>query len=67
MNGPRCPVCGKPMDVKLKPFCSRRCADRDLNRWLSEGYAIPAEEQPANDLQEADPGLDRLTERPEPL
>ncbi|MBF0355074.1 MAG: DNA gyrase inhibitor YacG [Alphaproteobacteria bacterium] len=51
MNGPRCPVCGKPMDIKLKPFCSRRCADRDLNRWLSEGYAIPSEEPPANDVE----------------
>lgn len=52
MNGPSCPVCGKPMDVKVKPFCSKRCADRDLNRWLSESYAIPTLEPPANDAEQ---------------
>jgi len=36
-----CPICGKPADPKLKPFCSRRCADIDLGRWLKGGYAIP--------------------------
>src|SRR5580698_1106540 len=35
-----CPVCGKTSDNKLKPFCSRRCADIDLGRWLKGGYAI---------------------------
>jgi uncharacterized protein len=36
-----CPTCGKPADARFKPFCSRRCADIDLGRWLKEGYAIP--------------------------
>lgn len=36
-----CPICGKPADAKLAPFCSRRCADVDLSRWLSGVYAIP--------------------------
>lgn len=36
-----CPICGKPADSRLKPFCSRRCADIDLGRWLKGGYAIP--------------------------
>lgn len=58
MNGPACPVCGKPMDVKLKPFCSKGCASLDLNRWLSEGYSIPAGDEPANDLDEPEEGLD---------
>ena len=40
----RCPICGKPADARLKPFCSRRCADVDLNRWLSGVYAVPAME-----------------------
>ena len=39
-----CPVCGKPQDEKLHPFCSKRCADVDLNRWLSGSYAIPAKD-----------------------
>ncbi|WIY53117.1 DNA gyrase inhibitor YacG [Devosia sp. YIM 151766] len=38
----KCPICGKPADEKLKPFCSKRCADVDLNRWLSGSYVIPA-------------------------
>jgi hypothetical protein len=43
-----CPICGKPADTRLKPFCSRRCADVDLGRWLKGGYAIPgAPEDPA--------------------
>ena len=36
-----CPVCGKPADPKYRPFCSRRCADVDLARWLNESYRIP--------------------------
>ena len=40
-EGPRCPICAKPQQTGYKPFCSKRCADVDLNRWLSDGYAIP--------------------------
>ncbi len=39
-----CPICGKAADAAYKPFCSRRCADIDLNRWLSGVYAVPAKE-----------------------
>jgi endogenous inhibitor of DNA gyrase (YacG/DUF329 family) len=39
----RCPICGKPSVERFKPFCSARCADVDLNRWLSGAYAIPGE------------------------
>lgn len=46
-NG-RCPICGKPSDPKLRPFCSRRCADVDLNRWLGGVYRVETEE-PADD------------------
>ena len=42
----KCAVCGKPQDDKFKPFCSKRCADVDLSRWLKGSYAIPAEEPP---------------------
>ena len=37
-----CPLCGKPSVRETYPFCSKRCKDIDLNRWLSGGYAIPA-------------------------
>jgi len=44
MTGARCPICGKPVEVAYRPFCSRRCADVDLQRWLTGAYAVPAEE-----------------------
>jgi uncharacterized protein len=39
-----CPLCGKSVDLAFKPFCSKRCADIDLNRWLSGVYAVPVKE-----------------------
>ena len=37
----KCPLCGKPTDIRFRPFCSKRCADLDLNQWFKGGYAIP--------------------------
>ncbi len=37
----KCPICQKPSDRAHKPFCSKRCADVDLGRWLTESYAVP--------------------------
>jgi endogenous inhibitor of DNA gyrase (YacG/DUF329 family) len=37
-----CPICNKPSDPAYRPFCSRRCADVDLGRWLNGSYALPA-------------------------
>jgi endogenous inhibitor of DNA gyrase (YacG/DUF329 family) len=48
---PRCPICSKPTVDEFKPFCSRRCADVDLNRWLSGVYAVPTEEAEDEDGQ----------------
>jgi uncharacterized protein len=42
----RCPICGKPAVVAHRPFCSARCANIDLGRWLKEGYSIPTDDQP---------------------
>ena len=39
-----CPICGKPADPAFRPFCSKRCADVDLQRWFTGRYAIPAVE-----------------------
>jgi endogenous inhibitor of DNA gyrase (YacG/DUF329 family) len=55
----RCSLCGKPVDQAFKPFCSKRCADIDLNRWLSGVYAVPAKEDDDEDGEhpkEADEG-----------
>ena len=50
----KCTICGKAPDPKYKPFCSKRCADVDLNRWLGGNYRIPTEEPGiANDLDAA--------------
>jgi len=38
----KCPICGKPATEASTPFCSERCRDVDLNRWLSGSYVIPA-------------------------
>ncbi|HEX6866524.1 MAG TPA: DNA gyrase inhibitor YacG [Caulobacteraceae bacterium] len=39
-----CPICGKPTDQAFRPFCSKRCADVDLQRWFAGVYAVPAVE-----------------------
>lgn len=39
-----CPICRKPSQQKFHPFCSSRCSQIDLNRWLGGTYAIPAVE-----------------------
>ncbi len=40
-----CPMCQKDSDPKYRPFCSKRCADLDLGKWLKGDYAIPATEE----------------------
>ena len=42
-KGRLCPICGKPREARYDPFCSRRCADVDLHRWLKGSYVIPGE------------------------
>ncbi len=42
----RCPICGRAPDQRYRPFCSKRCADIDLARWLGGDYRIPTEEKP---------------------
>jgi endogenous inhibitor of DNA gyrase (YacG/DUF329 family) len=42
----KCANCAKPVQEAYRPFCSKRCADVDLSRWLGGSYAIPAVEPP---------------------
>ena len=44
-----CPICRKPAQARFRPFCSRRCADVDLNRWLSGAYVVPGREEEDED------------------
>ena len=43
MSEPVCPICSKSAVERYAPFCSKRCADVDLSRWLKGSYAIPGE------------------------
>lgn len=45
MAGRACPICGKTALVKYRPFCSKRCADVDLQRWFTGTYAVPVVEE----------------------
>jgi hypothetical protein len=45
--GRRCPICRRATSVRFRPFCSQRCADLDLGRWLNDAYVIFSDE-PAN-------------------
>jgi endogenous inhibitor of DNA gyrase (YacG/DUF329 family) len=45
----RCPICGRPSAEETRPFCSKRCRDVDLNRWLSGHYVIPGSENDEED------------------
>jgi endogenous inhibitor of DNA gyrase (YacG/DUF329 family) len=51
----KCPICKKPSSEAHKPFCSKRCADIDLGRWLTASYALPAPPEP--DEEEDHPGF----------
>lgn len=53
MQPATCPICAKPAAPEVAPFCSRRCHDVDLNRWLSGGYRVKTDEKPA-DTPESD-------------
>ena len=48
-----CPICRKPATPDSYPFCSTRCADVDLHRWLGGVYAIPADDE--DDEETPDP------------
>ncbi|MEM7497696.1 MAG: DNA gyrase inhibitor YacG [Pseudomonadota bacterium] len=62
VKGGHCPICGRPTERALRPFCSKRCADVDLGRWLTGAYAIPAEEAPEEAREARGDGSDRSEE-----
>ena len=51
----RCPICAKPRSKRYDPFCSKRCADVDLHRWLKGSYVIPG----ASERREPEDGDER--------
>lgn len=58
-----CPICDKEPDAKYRPFCSSRCADLDLGRWLNGSYAVPSTDP--EDIEEALDAAERLAATPE--
>ena len=57
-KAPGCAICGKPMDAAYRPFCSRRCADEDLRRWLTGAYVVPGRETDEEGQQGPQPSAD---------
>ena len=55
-----CPICGRPADPQYKPFCTPRCADVDLNRWLGGVYRVEANDPEAEIETDLDAGSERL-------
>ena len=53
-KGEKCPICSATGEVKFRPFCSRRCADLDLAKWLNGNYSVPVVEMNEGDLEELD-------------
>lgn len=50
-----CPICQKATDSRFRPFCSRRCADIDLAKWIRGDYAVPS-----RDPEDMEKALDEI-------
>lgn len=51
-----CPICHKPAELpRMRPFCSKRCADIDLGRWFTEQYSAPATEADPDEADDSPP------------
>ncbi len=59
-----CPICGAPAQPERRPFCSKRCADVDLGRWLGERYVVAGVDGDAADASPA-PGGDDPSDDPD--
>lgn len=60
-----CPICKKETVAAYRPFCSKRCADVDLARWMSGSYALPSAEEP--NYEEIASALEELDAQKKPL
>jgi endogenous inhibitor of DNA gyrase (YacG/DUF329 family) len=54
----KCANCSKPVTEQYKPFCSKRCADVDLGRWLNESYVVPTNETAEDDEEKVEESED---------
>jgi endogenous inhibitor of DNA gyrase (YacG/DUF329 family) len=63
----RCPICEKqfdPAESRAMPFCSERCRQIDLGRWLREAYSVPVERNPDEEDESQSPNLRNPDHRP---
>nr|WP_319249589.1 DNA gyrase inhibitor YacG [uncultured Celeribacter sp.] len=58
-----CPICGADAVKAYRPFCSKRCADIDLARWMNGAYAVPSTRE--EDPEEIAEALEELFEEAE--
>jgi uncharacterized protein len=56
----RCPICQDDTEHAFRPFCSSRCADIDLGKWMTGSYAIPVTD---NTGDSEDDGSDAVASR----
>jgi len=59
-----CPICAGKPEERVRPFCSKRCADIDLGRWMSGDYAVPS--QDPEDAERASEEAEAATVAPGP-
>lgn len=57
-----CPICANETDTRYRPFCSRRCADVDLAKWMSGAYRVPSTDP--EDIEEAAKEIFEQPEKP---
>ncbi|MFT4960303.1 MAG: endogenous inhibitor of DNA gyrase (YacG/DUF329 family) [Paracoccaceae bacterium] len=57
-----CPMCEAETVQKYRPFCSRRCADQDLGKWLNGSYSTPSYDP--DDLEKAQEEVEKARSKP---
>ncbi len=57
-----CPICGNDVERRFRPFCSKRCADIDLGKWMRGDYAVPSRDP--EDAERAVEELERRAQKP---
>lgn len=57
-----CPICQSKTDPNYRPFCSKRCADVDLAKWLSGSYAVPSNDP--EDVEQAIEAVEEINRKP---
>lgn len=60
-----CPICGKDTNPDTRPFCSKRCADVDLARWLNGQYAVPSDNP--EDIEAAIEAIEQAAPNPDKI